>query len=466
MLLSNVIPLAASVIILPILISSYGVKDVGMIVLCWSIVGYLTLFDLGIGRSLTQYISRYSENSKELNISQLASTAIALSTLIGSMGGLSFWIATHYFAKIIGDEKNAIDTEQIFLYISIMVPITIATNVIRGIFEALQKFILVSVLRTIHGLSLFIAPYAATYTNHSIDRAILFILLSRVLLVIISFIYLKYYKIIKERKIIFDYISIKNILKQSKWMLVTSIVGPFLDYLDRFFILYIIGSGAVAYYAIPFDILTKFTLITMAVSTVLFPIFSTKESKCKGKELYEKSILITPMIIFTISLTLGTFASEILKIWLGKLFVLNSYWVIIYLSVGIIINSYAQLVFGYLQGQGHSIFTAKLHLVEVVPHLAVLITLIHTFGITGAAFAWLLRSFVDLMLMVVYLKKINFQMYQITIKKIRFLILYVLIIGISLLLNSIESKISIILISLMIVFSIIYKNYIINNYNA
>ena len=157
MLLSNLIPLVASVIILPILISRYGVKDVGIIVLCWSIVGYLTLFDLGIGRSLTQYISRYSENSKELNITQLANTAIALSTLIGSMGGLAFWIATHYFAKIIGDEINGIDTEQIFLYISIMVPITIATNVIRGIFEALQKFILVSVLRTIHGLSLFIA---------------------------------------------------------------------------------------------------------------------------------------------------------------------------------------------------------------------------------------------------------------------------------------------------------------------
>ena len=64
MLLSNVIPLVASVIILPILISSYGIKDVGVIVLCWSIVGYLTLFDLGIGRSLTQCISRYSENTK------------------------------------------------------------------------------------------------------------------------------------------------------------------------------------------------------------------------------------------------------------------------------------------------------------------------------------------------------------------------------------------------------------------
>ena len=65
------------------------------------------------------------------------------------------------------------------------------------------------------------------------------------------------------------------------------------------------------------------------------------------------------------------------------------------LSCGIYVNSLAVIPYTALQAGGRADITAKLHIAELLPHLAVLIVSIHLWGINGAAFAWCLRVVVD-----------------------------------------------------------------------
>lgn len=58
-------------------------------------------------------------------------------------------------------------------------------------------------------------------------------------------------------------------------MTVTNIVGPLMTYMDRFLIGAFISVTAVAYYATPYEVVTKFWLIPSALVGVLFPAFST-----------------------------------------------------------------------------------------------------------------------------------------------------------------------------------------------
>src|SRR5258707_13561847 len=53
-LLGLLLPLAVGVVAVPPLIRGMGVARVGLLTLAWIVVGYFSLFDLGIGRGLTK----------------------------------------------------------------------------------------------------------------------------------------------------------------------------------------------------------------------------------------------------------------------------------------------------------------------------------------------------------------------------------------------------------------------------
>jgi O-antigen/teichoic acid export membrane protein len=65
------------------------------------------------------------------------------------------------------------------------------------------------------------------------------------------------------------------------------------------------------------------------------------------------------------------------------------------LLVGFVLCSFAQIPFTDIQARGRSDLTAKIHLLEVVPFLAVMLYLSDRYGAIGAAVAWTLRNFAD-----------------------------------------------------------------------
>jgi O-antigen/teichoic acid export membrane protein len=89
------------------------------------------------------------------------------------------------------------------------------------------------------------------------------------------------------------------------------------------------------------------------------------------------------------------FAREILTIWLGAGFATNSTSVLQWITVGVFVNSLAQIPFAFVQGSGRADITGKLHLLELPLYLAALVLLSHHFGIAGTAIAWSLRTTVD-----------------------------------------------------------------------
>jgi O-antigen/teichoic acid export membrane protein len=59
----------------------------------------------------------------------------------------------------------------------------------------------------------------------------------------------------------------------------------------------------------------------------------------------------------------------------------------------------AFIPYALIQGQGRPDLTAKLHVAEVVPFLAILYFLVTHFGLPGAALAWTFRTVADCLLM-------------------------------------------------------------------
>lgn len=47
-----VLPLAVGLITIPLIVSGFGVERFGLLTLAWAIIGYFSLFDLGLGRAI------------------------------------------------------------------------------------------------------------------------------------------------------------------------------------------------------------------------------------------------------------------------------------------------------------------------------------------------------------------------------------------------------------------------------
>lgn len=181
-------------------------------------------------------------------------------------------------------------------------------------------------------------------------------------------------------------------------MTVSNIVSPVMVQMDRFFIGALMSVSAVAYYATPYEMITKLLIVPAAIAGVCFPAVANmlgRQAHAEAAILYRRSCKYVFFILLPIVLFFEIFATEILKLWLGSKFSQESALVLQILAVGVLVNGIAQIPFAFLQGFGRSDVTAKLHLAEVVVYLPLLLFSIKTFGIAGAAVAWTLRVSLD-----------------------------------------------------------------------
>jgi len=167
--------------------------------------------------------------------------------------------------------------------------------------------------------------------------------------------------------------------------------------LDRFVIGALVSMTAVAYYATPFEVVTKFSLLPAALMGVMFPAFSTGFAQ-DGKRtalLFGRSVKSLFLVLFPLMLCTVALAQDGLKLWLDAEFAQHSFRVLQFLAVGVFLNSLALVPFTLLQGVGRPDITATLHLIELPLYLGLLWWLITTRGIEGAAIAWTARVAVD-----------------------------------------------------------------------
>jgi O-antigen/teichoic acid export membrane protein len=180
-------------------------------------------------------------------------------------------------------------------------------------------------------------------------------------------------------------------------MTVTNVVGPLMVYLDRFLIGALMTLAAVAYYATPYEMVTKLLLVPSAIAQVLFPAFSASlvGDRPRAALLFERGLKSVFLFLFPLTLLLVTLAPELLRLWLGAEFARESTRVLQWLAVGVLVNGLAQIPFALVQGAGHPEFTARLHLLELPFYLAGVWWLIQVGGVEGAAIAWTARATVD-----------------------------------------------------------------------
>lgn len=411
-LLGNVLPLITGLILFPLIVAAYGLERFGLLTLAWALVGYFGLFDLGLARALTQLVSeQLAKQAPAIDVSELIHTTLRLMWLLGLLGGIVLWLASPYIVIHLLKVSQALQQETIYAFsvLALLIPIAVHTSALRGILEALHLFKTASLIRMVMGVGTFLGPYLASLYSGSLVGAIYALIVVRVVVWLMHIVAVKHSRILLVEGKRFNRRWLAPLLSFGGWMTVTNIIGPLMVYMDRFVIVSMLGAASVAYYVAPYEVVTKMLVVPVAISGVLFPLFAREwQTQPQQSALkLNQGLLYTLILLFPASLVLVYFAQEWLSIWLGAEFSAQGRIVVVWLVAGVLVNSAAQIVFAKVQGAGRSDWTAKLHLLELLPYLGLLWFALRQWGIAGAAFAWFLRTVIDMLGLLFFANKIS-----------------------------------------------------------
>jgi len=397
--MGNALPLFAGMVAFPLLLIKLGTERFGLLSLAWVLVGYFGLFDLGLSRAVTHVVAARANASDMNAASRAAATGLTLMWLLGALaaavvGGLTAWLARGLLEMPEEIRQEAVAS---FRVLALSIPFVIHTAGLRGLLEAQSAFRVASTIRVVLGVGTFLGPLMVVLLGGGLIAVMAMLVVVRAIgWMAHKFAVAKFVQI-SEKDYVFDRRWLRPLLTYGGWMTVTNIVGPLMVHLDRFVIGAVLSVAAISYYIVPYEVVTRVLVISVAISGVLFPLFSSswELDKKKGAGYMRKGAVYVVIILFPLLAFAAYFAPELMGFWLGETFAQEGTPILRWLTAGTLASAVAQIFFALVQGAGRSDWTGKLHLVEAIPYWLLLIILLSQYGVIGAAIAWFTRSTVD-----------------------------------------------------------------------
>src|SRR5258708_39080037 len=128
-LIGNGAPMLVAVFCIPLLIRGLGKDRFGVLALAWALIGYASLFDLGLGRALTQLAAKKLGAGEEREIPSLAWTSLLLMLLLGLAGTAAVFLISPWLAGRGLNVPAALqgETLQSFRLLGLSMPFVITT---------------------------------------------------------------------------------------------------------------------------------------------------------------------------------------------------------------------------------------------------------------------------------------------------------------------------------------------------
>jgi O-antigen/teichoic acid export membrane protein len=398
-LLGQGAPLLAAVFAIPRLIHGLGTDRFGVLTLAWMVIGYFSLFDFGLSRALTQVVSADLADRQSTHAPSLVWPALTAMALLGGVGSLvagftSPWLV-HSVLRIPPELQG--ETLRAFVLLAIAIPIVVATSGLVGVLTAFHRFGIINAIRAPLGVLTFMLPLATLAYSRSLVAVVGALIVARTVALIAHIGVTWRLMPPLTPGLLLRVRLISPLFRFGAWMTVTNIISPILAYLDRFVVGALLSVAAVAYYATPYEMVTKLLVVPGAILGVLFPAIAATYAVDESRtvRLLERATKYVALILFPAALMVVCFASEGLTLWLGAAFAQHSTIVLQWLAIGVFVNGIAQVFATLIQGMGRPDMTAKLHLIEVPLYLTTLWWAITRYGIAGAAVAWTARVLVD-----------------------------------------------------------------------
>lgn len=399
-LLGHVLPILVALVSVPVIAHFAGVDRLGALGVVWALVGYFSFLDFGLSRVVTRRVAQAADQHYlQEELVQLRGffwwRAVPGLIAIGAL----LLVARSLSARFLPPGTLGTELAQGWSWIAWCVPVTLATNWLRGALEGVHRFARVNLLRSVFGAWNYAGPAVVALYQPTLDALIVGIVVGRILaLAAHAFACLQ-----AERGILIGpsdshRSSIRSFFQEGGWITISNVISPMMLYSDRFVLGALLPARAVAWYVTGQEVMLRTLVIPGALAGVLFPKFAGRPD-ADGEQvlvsLYRRSIRVVAALMLPLCALAAAVAYDGLRLWLGESFAANGHQVVEIIAIGVFANAICHLPHAWLQATGHADRTAKAHLIELPLYAVGLYVAVLYWGISGAATAWTLRVVLD-----------------------------------------------------------------------
>ena len=400
---SRVIPLFIGLVAIPILIELLGVTRFGILTLAWVFIGYSNIFDFGMSRAGVKFISNCIGENKKSEIPQIFWTLIIVLFSMGGIIAIILYISSSDLLSVIMESNGDLESEVLYVIrlVALTLPVVLLISGLNAYLTAYQQFKWISFIQVINGSLNYLAPVFILLFFDGLVPVMITLLSIKILILGLYIFTLWQYSIDKLSSPTFSFRHMNELANYGGWVSVSNVLSPLIDYIDRFYIAFIIGAGVVAFFTTPMDVLLKLGIIPVSIASVLFPGVSnlSRTDKDKAIRFTTSGVNLTLIILFPVVVILILFAEEFLYLWVGSEFAEKSTLVAQILLIGIFLKSFTNYSVTYLHGIGKPRQTALVHVGETLVYVLVLYYAVREFELIGAAVIHTVRLSIDFCLM-------------------------------------------------------------------
>lgn len=404
------IPILLALVCIPLNIRFLGDTLWGVYSLSITILFLFIYFNIGINPSVNKQLSFFiGEGNRRTEIDKLLSNGFYFNISISIIIGILIYALSPVIVQYAISDKALTKTSiKLFQLASIVGMLSLIISFFRNVFEAMQRFFLVSTLRAVLSSIILIAPTVGHYWNYNIIDS--FYIILAIYLIVLLIYSIEYIKIYNLPKIAFlEQKSIKSLLVFGVWITGHTLLNPIYIFMDRFFISSNLGIDAVSFYTTPYDLVSKMTLISGSLTAAFFPAVSywyAKNDIRNLKKSLTKTLKFLSISLLTISIVMISIAPYFMQIWISEEYMLKSTSVFRILVVGFALSGISLVFLRFIYGIGKPKYAFLLNLSLIPIYLLSLTILVNNYGIEGAAWAFLVKSVLDIIGYSIISKKI------------------------------------------------------------
>jgi O-antigen/teichoic acid export membrane protein len=402
-LLGQILPMLVGVLTIPYIVKGLGTDGYGILSIAYVVLGYFSVFDLGLSRATVKFVAEHLSPEKVHKIPELVWTSLFLLLAMGCAGGLIVAAfvpiaVTHFFKmppSFVGEARASL------FILAASMPVMLGNDALRGVLEAAQRFDLVNYVKVPGSICFYLLAALAIPLGIGVRGIVLLLVLVRLTT---AFAYLLLsFRVFPElrRNCHFSRAAMRPLAVFGGWIMVTNITAPIFGYLERFLIASVLSVGMLTYYSVPFDLVGKVLIFPASIVPSLFPYFSYHGSR-NGNEVSDvtsRVIKYLLLVMTPVTAVFVFFAKDILQLWLGGQFASQSTVVLQLVAMLFFFNAFALVSFTSVQALGRPDLKAIWDVIALPLYAVTAWWLMRRLGINGAALAKLLISVADFVLL-------------------------------------------------------------------
>ena len=377
----------------PYMLRMMGQSEYGLYSLVASVIAYLTVLDLGFGNAIVRYTAKFRAEKKTEEQYEMFGMFFLLYLVIGIIAfgiglGLYFNVDT-----LFGNTMTAVELGRARIMMLLLVAnlaFTFPMSIWGSIIQAYEDFVFQKSLNIIRIILNTVVMICLLHFGYKAVAMVVVQTIFNVLTLVLNFIYcrrkLNIHIYFRFRH--FHWGFLKEVAIYSFWIFLNAIIDRVYWSTGQFVLGAMVGTAAVAVFAIAIQLEGMYMQFSTAISSVFLPkvtaMVATNRSRKEISDLFIRTGRIQYIVLAYILSGFIIFGRQFIELWAGAGYS-DAYMISLLFFVPLTVPLIQNLGITILQARNEMKFRSVLYIIIALVSLAMQIVLTRYFGGTGCA---------------------------------------------------------------------------------